>query len=276
MNDIFKKLEEAKVNTLALIAEGDKNYCIKLFEQYKAHVKFIQHLLQLTVDEWDDHQREYKITRDDFLYEMDKMDNILESYQQILSGLHERIIRLVESHFKTTYNLDFISYNDEHKPAEVILHESLEVVINSMVQQVGSDLSESGKSQVIKRFQKLFTFPRQQPELKNNRITFPMFYSLGYGSAVSLSYEDQNFLALLHAIALVVYDTAVLPEIFNQQYNEWKEEIEYNKPYLLQADISIKFFKNRRVDLCLPSAHTTEKFWQLFQLETIILSNNNI
>lgn len=274
MKDLFKKLDDAKVDVLALVQEEDKTYCISLFEKYSSHVKFIQALLQHTVEAWDTHQQQSKITTGDFYYEVSKLDNQLKKYQEILAGLHEKIVSLIERHFRDTYNIEFESYNLSAKPSEVIIHDSLETIIDHMLQQVGTDLMESGKSQVIQRFQKMFCWPRQQPELKNNKISFPCFYSLGYGSATSLSWEDKNVLSLLQAINLIIYDSSILSETFRLQYKEWQEQIEYNKAYMLQSDITIKFFKNRRIDLTLPSAHTAEKFWQLYQLETIILSNN--
>lgn len=274
MEEIFKKLENAKVDILALIADDDKQYCLDLFDKYTAHVKFIQDLLQTTVEAWDNHQVLYEISSNGFYYELYKMDKQLETYQEMLTALHKKVVDHIERYFKSKYNIEFVSYSESQKPAEVIIHENLNLLIEHMLQQVGSDLIESGKKQVVERFQKLFSYPRQQPEIKNNKISFPIFYSLGYGSPLNLSMEDKNIHALLHAISLIIYDTPVITEEFHLQYKEWKNEIEYNKVYLLQADISIKFFKNRRVDVSLPSTYTAEKFWQLYQLESIILSNN--
>jgi hypothetical protein len=273
MKALFEKLEAVKIDVLDLLQPEDRIFCMQLIAKYHSHALFVQSLLKTTNEVYDLHQRQTLISEDDFYYDMYKMEKQVQGYEDILASLYVTVIRRIEKYFEEKYTIQFSSFNDTKKPDDIIVHTGLETIIDNMIGQVGTDLMESGKAQVIKRFQAEFSSSVQQPEIKNNKISLPRYYSLGYGDT-ALDYSDTKVSHLLQAIALLIYDSTIMPEVFQKQFGEWKYKLEFNTAYDMQTDIIIKFFKNGRIDLTFSSVDTAEKFWQLFQLENIVLINN--
>jgi hypothetical protein len=278
MNTLFKKLEATKINVLDLLQPEDKTYCLNIFVLYNSHSSFIQNLLQTTIEAYDLHRQQTPITKDDFYYDMDKMEKQLQGLEDILTSLNETVVRKIEFYFQDGYNVTFNSFNEKQETSKRIVHCQPENIIDNIMEQVGTDLIRSGKEQVISRFQKCFGIASKQPQLKNSKILLPAFFyprSSLKSNDISLDYNDCEMNKLLDTLALFFFDTSRQPEIFTVQIDEWKQKINLNTAYYLQGDLSIKFFKNRRIDIAFPSTHSAEKFWQMFQLENIVMINNS-
>src|SRR5437773_12416654 len=129
MKSIFEKIENAKVDVLELLQAEDKLFCEQLFAKYLLHVSYIQQLLQYTAEAYDLHQQQTPQFENDFFYEMSKMDKQLEGYEEILTSLHEAVIRKIENHFETKYNIKFKSYGELQKADETIFAYKLETII---------------------------------------------------------------------------------------------------------------------------------------------------
>jgi hypothetical protein len=191
--------------------------------------------------------------------------------------LNETVVRKVEHYFQDIYNVTFNSFDKKQESSKTIVHCRPEDIIDNIMEQVGTDLIRSGKELVISRFQKCFGIASKQLQLKNSKILLPAFFyprSSLNSNDISLDYNDCEMNKLLDALGLFFFNTARASEIFTAQIEEWKQKINLNTAYYLQGDISIKFFKNRRIDITFPSVHSAEKFWQMFQLENIIMINN--
>ena len=275
MQEIFDKIEKAKVQFLDLLQPEEKQHCQELFEKYSSHFQFIKKLSHETIEGYSSHTEQVPLASDDFYYCISKMEKQISNYEEILTGLHKIVARKTEMYFREKYNIEFISLTELKKPDEITQPYELENVIENMFEQVGTDLIQSGKNQIIEHLQKLFTTAFQQPEIRNNKISLPRYYSLGYGLTTSLDYNDSKVKDLLLAISLILFDTITMPESFELLFQEWKNELKYSNAYYLQTDLIIKFFKNRRIDISFPSVYTAEKFWQLFQLENIVEINNS-
>jgi hypothetical protein len=277
MNPLFEKLEAAKINVIDLLQPEDKAYCQNIFVLYGSHTAFIQNLLKSMIESYDLHQQQTSITKDDFYYDMSIMEKQLQGVEDILASLKETLVRKIEFHFQDKYNIKFNSFNEMEETTKRIVHCESENIIDNIMEQVGTDLIRSGKEQVISRFQKCFGIASKQPQLKNSKILLPAFFyprcSLN-SNDISLDFNDCEMNKLLDALALFFFDTSRQPEIFIAQIEEWKQKINLNTAYYLQGDLSIKFFKNRRIDIAFPSTHSAEKFWQMFQLENIVMINN--
>jgi hypothetical protein len=271
MLPIFEKLENVKINALDLLQPDDKTYCENIFNLYNAHYSFIKNLLDKTSGDYTNHLAQFPLDIQDFYHAMYYMDKYFEGLEGIKYSLEERVITKIENYFKELYNIVFDRYEIKNKESL-----SLENIIDNIIQQSGTDLTEAGKMQIITTFQKNFFRPSKQPLLKNNKISLPNYFFLRsalMSDEMSLEYNDRDVSILLDAIALFLFDTTNKTEIFIAQLEEWKQNIDFSKFYSLQNDVSIKFFKNRRIDIAFNETEMAEKFWEKFQLENITMIN---
>jgi hypothetical protein len=84
MNPLFEKLEAAKINVIDLLQPEDKAYCQNIFVLYSSHTAFIQNLLKSMIEAYDLHQQQITISKDDFYYDMDKMENNYRDWKTYL------------------------------------------------------------------------------------------------------------------------------------------------------------------------------------------------
>lgn len=271
---IFEKIEKAKVDVFALLQPEEKELCTQLFDKYMSCYEFINGVLTNAVNDYVNHKQHFPANKEDFYYVISKMDKQITNYEEMITDLHEVLARKIERYFSEKYTIQFTSYLEKNKPEDVAATYQLENIIENILEQSGNNLIQAGKNQIGKNFQDAFHTTKQQPSLRNNKISLPC-YSYSFGEKSSLDYQDKSVLHLLQAISFILSDSTGLPPQFQNQYEEWKEEIDYSIAYPLETDLTIKFFKNRRIDLAFTSAHTAQKFWQHFQLENIVELNNH-
>lgn len=275
MESIFKKLEAVKINASDLLQPYDKAFCEKIFALYEQHKCFIKKILETTGEGYKNHVNAYPISAQDFYYDMDKMEKISEGLEEIISSLEGTLIRKTENFFKEKYNLVFDAYQKDKKSADAL---SLEAIIDNIIAQSGTDLIQAGKDQIKLRLRQIFRTPSRQPNLKNSKISLPNFFyprTTFMSDETSLNYNDTEVSKLLDAIALFVFDSLEQPEIFKKQLEDWKLKIDFTISYELQPELTIKFFKNRRIDISFPSTDEAEKFWQDHGLENVVALNNS-
>ncbi|MBS1918268.1 MAG: hypothetical protein JST87_18525 [Bacteroidetes bacterium] len=263
MLSIFEKLDAVKINCMELIAEEDKQFCDKEFKAYQTHLSVLQKMYVDILSTIHSHENKIINPQNPYLnlYSFDKVkDPIIEMIQTF----HRIFTANIEGYFKNRYNLVFDTYYYKESNSTYTL--TVEEIVDNIIEQSGTDLRASGKQQIISRFQECFQYSRYFPTLKNNKIQFPDFYWLGYGSTPSLDYSDKKIPVLLDALSLFLFDSNKRPESFDELLRQWKDEFDFNQSYTLEGNLTLRFFKNRRIDVAFTSLESAEKFWQFFEL----------
>jgi len=269
MNSINNNSES--VNPNQTLSEEDIQFCDSVFETYRRHFYFIGRLYKKIDDQIVSHR---DTSAELFSSELDSLDKTVNDFCFILSNLTTTLIGYIETHLKQQYNIEFKSFEIEDKESGVELH-SYRHLIDNITSQIGPDLTLAGKSKISNEFIALFRWPEYQPILKGDKISFPSLASYDYSNSsekYSLTYQNENMKKLLAAICLYFLDRTKVPDTFKTQIIEWQREVSFSTCYLLlgELNVSVRFYKNRRVDLICKDAKTASDFWTRFNLENIV------
>jgi hypothetical protein len=264
MLSIFEKLDAVKINSMELISDDDKQFCKQEFSKYNTHLKVLQKLFTDAEATLQNNKEIFSTHCDNDYLRFSSVEKLTEPITQLIQSFHRIFTANIECYFKNRYNLVFDTYYYKESNSTYAL--TVEEIVDNIIEQSGTDLRTSGKQQIISRFQECFQYSRYFPTLKNNKIQFPDFYWLGYGSSPSLDYSDKKIPVLLDALSLFLFDSNKRPESFDEWLRQWKDCFDFNMSYTLHENLTLRFFKNRRIDVAFPSVENAEKFWQFFEL----------
>lgn len=276
MLPIFEKIEAAKINFIDLLTDEDKIYCQEIFLLYQKHFTFFNALFDQTLEQTETHRLNVEVKTEDFYYAVDGIEKIVSDLGDIPEAVSATLIQRVESYFKEQYNISFKSLQDKDGYNNIRFPISLETILENIADQVGTDLIKSGKDQVREKFQKLFCNPSKQPELKASKISCPLFYYLNSRlicNDFQLDYSDKSVHILLDALALFLFNNHHAPERYTEMCESWRRRIDFTTSFELSKGTTVKFYKNRRLDISFASASLAAMFWQEFQLEKITERN---
>ena len=276
MLSIFEKIEAAKIDFIDLLTKDDKIYCQRLFSLYQKHLTFYSALFDQMAAQTETHRLNVEVKTEDFYYAVYGIEKVISSLEDIPESISATLIQRIESYIKERYNIDFDSLQEKDGYKNIRFAISLETILENIVDQVGTDFIKSGKDQVRTKFQELFSFPSKQPELKTAKISLPIFFCLRSsftGGEFELDYSDKSVNILLDALSLFLFNNHHAPDHFSEMYQGWKRKIDFSTSYELSKGTTIKFYKNRRLDISFASAAEAGMFWQEFQLEKITERN---
>lgn len=257
------------INTLEL-SPADANHCDQQFIKYYHYMTHIVKLQSFVTTENED----YAAAHDEktiHKYQSHQLNKCLDFFEYAIVSANEGLIYDIETYFQTTYSLTFKSYNTYKKGQLTKPFTSYEPIINNLIMQVGSNFTESGKDQIREKFQQKF-YKSNLPIRKGNKISLPEFVWLDshYGSYVSLDYErNTGFYYMLDAVALCFLNLTERPQSFSDLYDFLKREIDFSQQYELCPAVSIRLYKNRRLDMVFANEATARKFWHYYDMQTL-------
>ena len=270
MNTII--ISREPVNQIPTLDEVDKLYCDRVFANYQLHFRFINGLLN-NLDVQSKSRCDSLTDTVLFSTELDSVSQSVKDIRATASKLTTALVDYIERYHKLQYSIEFNSYEIKKTESAIELA-SYQPVLDNITSQVGPDLLLAGKSKISNEFKALFRWPEYQPVLKGDKISFPSFGSYDHDSwseKYSLSHTNKDVEKLLSVLSLYFLDRTKVPEGFQNQIIAWHREVSFSIYYLLlgELDVSVKFYKNRRVDLICKDAKTAGDFWSRFDLENI-------
>ena len=252
----------------------DALYCQLTFDRYADHLQFVTALADDSFARIKKHLAKYSST-EPYTVEFTETRETVTTLRQVQQQLTKSFASEIEKYFHNKYNIDFDSL--DLKVAEgVVPFESHEPLVNNIIRQVDNDFHAAGRKQIIQRFQKEFRSDKTQPVLKNNVIQLPFFASCQENKypephtnlkrdCVSVSRH------LLDAITYFFYSELQQPKDFTDMEESWRNKIYFDVWYILLEShhLSLKFFKNHRVNLMFKDATHARKFFEYFNLAGI-------
>jgi hypothetical protein len=272
MSYLFQKLEATSTHAEDLLTPEDRAFCENLFNAYKTHQEHYKNLLHYITLRNGIHKEKMNGT-DSALFR--PLKEVKQAVDHLTSGRYElttAFVERMETHFSRKYNTHFRGFAEAfdleaHQPFN-----SYQPIIDNIVVQVGHDLVEAGKGQIKRRFLDQFGTGKLAPVRKGRTITLPLYCNLDVthgGARYALDDYKEKTTYLLDALVLFFFNRTSPTETVAKQLSGWKSVLMLDHPYPLFAGCSIRFFRNRRVDLLFGDAANAAAFWNLFDLETL-------
>lgn len=271
-------MQKIEQNSLHLLTPEDRNHCDLLFAAYYSYVHHVSELLDF-VQIKNEAYKSLNTDADQPFMSVSKINDAIEALTETLETLTQSLIQKLEDYFENKYCLDFTSLIPDRGHADLYPVADYDHVIANITRQVGNDLLEAGKHQIRQRFLKCF-YPKKLPTLNGNKISVQSFISIDehFGDHTSLSYDNNTrLLHLLNALNLFLHDTTQLPQEVTEKLREWRGVIDLSVQQPVFPGASLKFYKNRRLDVVFSDAVTARKFWNYYMLEIIgkIINEND-
>lgn len=261
-----------------VLAPDDTQYCQSTFDRYTDHLQFITSLADDSYSRIQEHVKKYESTKP-YDSEFAETYCTVTTLRIAAEKLTKTFASQIQRYFRRKYNIDFDSLNLKNG-RDVIILQSYGPLISNIVNQVGNDFHAVGREQVKKRFQDDFRTKKSQPILKNNVIQFPSLASY-YEHNNPESYitlKSNNFLferCFLDSINFFFFCSLQQPQAFTELLEKWAYKIDTDIWYTIveEHNVSLKFFKNRRVNLKFKNASEARHFYEYFSLEGVAARN---
>jgi hypothetical protein len=247
----------------------DKQHCDNLFYIYSSHISHVSGLLQVIVKNNQSYQA--RNIDEQEIFSISEIEKATEALIDLLENLTQSLILKLEKYFKEKYCLVFNSLIPDRGSVNLDPVPSYNFIVENITKQVGENLQQSGKQQIINRFLKCF-YSNSLPTLKGNKITILHFVSIDahHGEKTSLNYDyNLRIEHLLNALNLFLNNSTELPQDIQSKLVDWKRSLNLADHYTVFPEVSFKFYKNRRIDMLFANAITAIKFWNYYRLENI-------
>lgn len=246
---------------LNMLSPEDLIHCQCVFEHYQNKLQLINDLLD-TVKETTE-----KINKGD-KEEMQKIGEINDLLNGIIRINSESLVRILESYFINKYAISFSSYLD--LKAKLPPFHSFLPVVSGIFGQCSKDLVTSGRENITDRFQRRFYYPEEQPVINGDKICLPIYCCYDNYGRLSLQKDgEQSIKWLLHALCYCFLNRNSMPPELSALYDHWLKEIDVKKTFIIFPGVTIKFFRNRKVNLSFSTPEHALKFWNHFELSDI-------
>jgi hypothetical protein len=249
----------------------DVLYCQTLFNLYTDHLKFATSLSNYALSLTKEHLKKYE-TAGPYAAEFEEINDALIRLRKVEYMITKSLAKQIETYFREKYNIDFASQELKIDNINVTIG-SFSTLVDNIVCQVGKDFLIAGKEQIIKRFSNEFLKDNRRPVIRANVIHFPLFASYVENKYpefyINLKSDCVTISRhLLDAIDLFFYFSLQQPPTFKELILNWRGKIDTEIWYVLykEHNLSIKFFKNRRVSLKFKDAKSATNFFQYFDL----------
>lgn len=279
MNTIEIKAKE-NLDNAEYLHPQDIIFCENIFAEYNDHFRLFSGIVKEINGKFITHKNNYS-NWGAFTRELDLFSEALEDNINVLPKLLKvKVAATIANYFNTEYSLsiDVDIITDKCAKSQF---ESYHAILDDIVGQVGKDFPKIGRLRIIKRFQRIFISATSQPVLHGCKISFPTLGSYNVSSFdhhITLRDGRDSISKLLDAIALYSLNVTKRPATFTTQVQEWRREIDCKVDYNLlggEHDVSLKFFRNQRVDLIWLNKKNAQNFWKLFELENITAQKRN-
>jgi hypothetical protein len=115
-----------------------------------------------------------------------------------------------------------------------------------------------------------FITREEQPVFNGDKICLPFYCCYDNYGHLSLQKDgEQSIKWLLHALCYCFLNKNSMPPQLSSLYDQWLKEIDVNKTYIIFPEVTIKFFRNRKVNLSFSTHDHALKFWNHFELTDI-------
>lgn len=279
------RIEAADVEALPLLNEADTFQC----EEYQYDYDRVRNHLFAALDafekrqernpmpskiEYDERDKEYIVKahqdrKDFYNFCYDPAEDIAKARNKILA-LNQYFIKQVEKYFNAKYNLT-VSFDKEVKDDKLSYKSFVEQVF---AQCDGLSLEERGVNNLKKEFA---DYAPREVNLKNDKVQLNSFVWIEerYTGGVRVSYSDRGKMLSL-ASAFTYFETGVYDKPANMFANNIpgadisRDNVEIGTDYefpLQDKVVSIRFFKNRRLDIKFIDRDTAREFCECFNLQ---------
>jgi hypothetical protein len=277
------RIEAADVEALPLLNEADTFQC----EEYQYDYDRVRNHLFAALDafekrqernpmpskiEYDERDKEYIVKahqdrKDFYNFCYDPAEDIAKARNKILA-LNQYFIKQVEKYFNAKYNLT-VSFDKEVKDDKLSYKSFVEQVF---AQCDGFSLEERGIANLKEEFR---NHSPREINLKNDKVQFNSFVNYDSWSENSIDYRCRDKMLSL-ASAFTYFETGVYDKPANMfannipgaDYKSDKIEIGTDYEFPLQDKVvSIRFFKNRRLDIKFIDRDTAREFCECFNLQ---------
>lgn len=278
LNEIIMSKNETTIKHSFELSTDDAQFCQLAFHRYSNHLKFVTELADDSYRRIKEHLKKHRPT-EPYNSELNETQGTVRTLRIVEQHLTKSFAAEIQIYFRNKYNIDFdsLSFNVE---GEIIQFESWEPLVNNIVNQVGSHFHIAGGEQIKKRFLETFQTLKCQPVLKGYQIQFPSLASY-YEHSNPESYinlKPNNYFfdrCFLDAIHFFFSANLQQPKAFTELKEKWRNKIEPNieYPIIPNQNVSLKFFKNRRVNLMFNDAAKALHFFNHYELEGVAMRN---
>ncbi|OQP65429.1 hypothetical protein A3860_17345 [Niastella vici] len=243
------------------LSSEDQIHCQLVFENYQNKLHLINSLLETIRDTTEKIEKRDK-------EEIQKIGEINDLLNGIIRINSESLVKILESYFITKYAISFSSYLN--LKAKLSPFNSFLPIVSGIFSQCSEDLNISGSENIADKFQRRFYYQEEQPVINGEKICLPFYCCYNNYGHLSLQKDgEQSIKWLLHALCYCFLNTNSMPSELSTLYDQWLKEIDVKRTYIIFPGVTIKFFRNRKVNLSFSTPEHALKFWNHFELTGI-------
>lgn len=282
--DKFKKIE---IKSTQKISNEDLAYCEKTQSQYEKAVEqinFYMKALQSLHDKDPNKLHEFYSYRNGVetirtVRELEWNERHfftplygIYNCKKYLTDLKKNFINKIKNYFESSYNLKLDLKSLDECEKEIHYTDIIELIIDCCG---GISLNETGLENLKEEFRNRIYY-QNRVKKKNNKISLDNYVYYRYYSLPELriDFDDKQLPALLKAMSFfetnnITVDPIIASGLPNPKGNYEETKVDVTKEYTLTGTNkvkSIRFFKNRRIDIKFNNSQDAEDFYNCFEL----------
>ncbi len=286
-SDLIERFDKLKINPTDSISGKDRSFCENLQKEYDSLQRQLNKYVELFVKlNEEEKNNPYSLKSSEWREEYIELKDAPKWYERFmftplyplqvcrkfLSEGRKRFIEEAGNYFERIYNLE-LNLDELIESEKPVCYQD---VVEEIVRQVGEvSLNDSGIRNLINGF-KNCVYYRNRVVIKSNKITIDNYVYYSYHSLPSLKIDrtDKQVNALI--MAMSHFESGGVSPLHiitdNMPGRSYSDEVDPTMEYIFyhaEKIRSIKFFKNRRVDIKFTTNEYARKFYEYFELNTL-------
>jgi hypothetical protein len=284
--NILDKIKNVEISILDRISQNDIDFCKKQQNEY------LKVFLQLD-EKKEQFEKEHKLFNESFNinralknynngtihiqsaqtenFDSCLFDPVYSLYaiNKLIDKLNASFVHEIKYYFISTYSIgktleNFNFLTDENKSSQL----RFEDIINFIFSHIGNvNLNEQGIEEMKQQLKKGFWSGVKMSKNKISFIDYVSFYNTF--SRNEIHYSDELMMNLCKALSYFENESLKTLQMFESVIPQRNEEVLFSTNYITSDSEkleSVKFFKNRRLDLNFNSTEQANAFFQMFSL----------